>query len=130
MSSSWSFATARSTSAIPAKTATSTIVLPFLAYLIACPIVMIVSGTIVDHICLVRSKCLEHRLTEVFIFGIHTHINSTFFCLRQSKITDICDHHFRCSHSFFAVCATRFPIGPAPRTAIFMPATSPICFTP
>ena len=30
----------------------------------------------------------------------------------------------------FAACATRFPIGPAPRTAIFMPATSPICFTP
>ena len=29
-----------------------------------------------------------------------------------------------------AVCATRFPIGPAPITVIFIPFTSPICFTP
>ena len=64
----------------------------------------IVSGTVVDHIRLIRSKCFDHCLTEVFIFGIHTHINSTFFCLCQSKITDICDHHFRCPHSFCCLC--------------------------
>ena len=46
-------------------------------------------------------------------------------------ITDISDLRLaKAKECGIDVCATRFPIGPAPRTAIFMPATSPICFTP
>ena len=64
----------------------------------------IISSTIIDNISLIRSKCLYHCLTEIFVLCIYTYINSTFFCFFQTKITYICDHNFCSTHSLCRLC--------------------------
>ena len=67
----------------------------------------VISCTIIDNICLIRSKGFYHCFPEIFISCVDTYVNSTLFCFFQTKITDICDHNFSCSHPF---CRLRYQI--------------------
>ena len=64
----------------------------------------IISGTVIDHICFVRSKSFYHCFSKVFVLCIDADINSTFLCFFETKVTDICDHDFGGSHSFGSLC--------------------------
>ena len=64
----------------------------------------VISCTVIDHICLIRTKCLYHSLSKIFVQRVDTYINSTFFCFFQTQITDIGNHNLCCSHPFCCLC--------------------------
>ena len=64
----------------------------------------VVSGTVVDHICLIRTKCIYQCLSEIFLLCVYTDINAALFCFCKTEVTDICDHNLGCAHSFGCLC--------------------------
>ena len=60
----------------------------------------VISGTVIDHICLIRTKRLYQCLSEIFLLCVYTDINAALFCFCKTKVTDIRDHNPGCPHSF------------------------------
>ena len=64
----------------------------------------VVSGTVIDHICLVRAKCFHQSFSEIFLFRVYADINAALFCFCKTEIADIGDHNFGCAHSLGSLC--------------------------
>ena len=64
----------------------------------------VISCTVINNICFIRSKAFYHCLTKIMNLCIVYKVNSTLLCLFQTHITDVCHHNTFCTHGLCCLC--------------------------